>query len=136
MYRSVEPTSVTPFALPARLRALHAALVVLVRFATGLSDNRAAVRFDPSVVSELRDALLRRVEMIEPEELDDTERHLDRLIAEWEEKTDLPNDLVYYDKSFQIPSLLRRWTDGRPDGWTTLDSMRSVDAETKLEVSW
>ena len=39
LYRAVEPTSVTPFAPPARDRALHAALIILMRFAGGIGEN-------------------------------------------------------------------------------------------------
>ena len=42
IYREVEPTSVTPWALPARERALHAALVVLVRNVLGASQETGA----------------------------------------------------------------------------------------------
>ena len=45
LYRAVEPTSVTPFALPARNRALHAGLVVMARHARGWEPNDAASLF-------------------------------------------------------------------------------------------
>ena len=45
LYRAVEPTSVTPFAIPARSRALHAGLVVMARHARGWEPNDAASLF-------------------------------------------------------------------------------------------
>jgi len=47
LYRAVEPTSVTPFAIPARGRALHAGLVVMARHARGWEPNNAASLFSP-----------------------------------------------------------------------------------------
>ena len=47
-YRFVEPTSVTPYTYQARLRALHAALVIVMRHAgLGLLRNNTAADFDP-----------------------------------------------------------------------------------------
>src|SRR5690606_6331334 len=45
IYRSVEPTSVTPWALPARQRALHAALVIIARHILGHGANDRAGDF-------------------------------------------------------------------------------------------
>ena len=42
-----KPTSVTPWSLPSRERALHAALVILVRHGVGLAANDQAGDFDP-----------------------------------------------------------------------------------------
>ena len=46
-YKYVEPTSITPFTYQARLRALHASLIIALRFANvGLLDNKDAKNFD------------------------------------------------------------------------------------------
>ncbi|MFE2088660.1 hypothetical protein [Streptomyces sp. NPDC059460] len=42
LYRYVEPASITPWSVPARRRALHAALVVLVRHRLGLAAENQA----------------------------------------------------------------------------------------------
>lgn len=44
LYQHVEPTSVTPWSIPSRRRALHAALVVLVRHGIGLAAENQAGR--------------------------------------------------------------------------------------------
>ena len=51
LYRAVEPTSVTPFAVPARNRALHAGLVVMARHARGWEPNDAASLSPPPMRS-------------------------------------------------------------------------------------
>jgi superfamily II DNA or RNA helicase len=61
LYRQVEPTSVTPFSIPSRDRALHAALIILVRHGAGIPRNADAGRFDPSLpeVARAIDVLVR-----------------------------------------------------------------------------
>ncbi len=135
MYRNVEPGSVTPFALPARRRALHAALVILMRHSMGLSALEDADRFDPTdpTTREAMDWLIARAAAVDPLERDDTERHLGQLAQEWARLTNDPQTLRYWSRARQIPSLLKRF--GQPgSGWSTLDSMRDVDVETLIKV--
>jgi hypothetical protein len=139
LYRYVEPTSVTPFALPSRARALHAALAILVRHGTGLASNEAAADFtetDPEVQRVL-DALIARAQEVDPYEAPETERHLRRLAAEWAEKAERAREngqiLHYRGGTRQIPSLLKDFgADG--SGWDTLHSMRNVDRQCSVEV--
>ena len=47
VYRFVEPTSITPYTYQARKRALHAALVIAMRYGCAfMLSNRAASNFD------------------------------------------------------------------------------------------
>ena len=138
LYRYVEPTSVTPFSVPARSRALHAGLVILLRHALGLSQNADAARFDRDdpQVQQLIDAFLRRVEVADPSERGDVARHLAELEGEWEHLADealASGGLRYSGGGRERIALLRRFTEpGR--GWPTLDSMRSVDTEVRMRV--
>ena len=81
LYRAVEPTSVTPFAVPARNRALHAGLVVMARHARGWEPNDAASLFSATDAEwrELVNSFLARAAMAEPDEAEDVERHLREL---------------------------------------------------------
>ncbi|WP_020145921.1 helicase-related protein [Terracoccus sp. 273MFTsu3.1] len=138
LYRYVEPTSVTPFSVPARSRALHAGLVILLRHALGLSQNPDASRFDrddPEFVA-LVEAFLRRVEVADPSEREDVARHLAELEGEWEhlaEQAHPSGGLRYAGGGKERVALLKRFTEpGR--GWATLDSMRSVDTEVRMRI--
>ncbi len=138
LYRYVEPTSVTPFALPSRKRALHAALVILARHGLGLGGNADALRFDPRTVGvdKVRRHLLNWVTKVDAPELEATEAHLDRLIAHWamiaeQQRRDASG--LFYQAGRQHRRLLKRFYE-IGEGWETLDSMRSVDRESTLDV--
>ena len=139
LYRHVEPTSVTPFSLSARERALHAALVILVRHGAGLRRNEDAIDFRPEEprVREAIRVLLERVAVADPLEREATEAHVERLVAEWAEKAEQVSRaggrLYYYTPGKEHRRLLRSF--GQPgEGWQTLNSMRSVDRAAVVEV--
>jgi hypothetical protein len=139
LYRHVEPTSVTPFSLPSRERALHAALVILVRHGAGLAANGDAGKFradDPDVQRAI-EVLLARAQATDPLEVAATRAHLQNLVREWEERAEAArNDgtpLVYSASGKALRRLLTRF--GMPgEGWPTLDSMRSVDRQSAVNV--
>ena len=138
LYRHVEPTSVTPFALPSRKRALHAAFVILVRHGIGLGANGDAVRFDPAGegVVRMKRHLLDWVAIVDRPELEATEAHLDRLIQHWAmvaEQQRRDGSPMFYQAGRQHRRLLKRFYE-TGEGWETLDSMRSVDRESSVDV--
>ena len=139
IYRHVEPTSVTPYALPARERTLHAALISVVRHATCYGGNDAAktVNFDdPMVVSAISD--LRRIMCAsDPTEAGEIIALLDRRLSEWKEATESGMPLLYeargVGKGFQ--ALLAEYGRSRSGNlWPTMNSMRNVDAEVNLKI--
>jgi ATP-dependent helicase YprA (DUF1998 family) len=138
LYRFVEPTSVTPFSAPARDRALHAALVILMRHGAGLSQNDAAIRFDPTspqVIAALT-ALRERVTSVDPAEESATNLKLDLLVEEWTNRKQVSttaNRPLHYQGGKQFETLLKHFGE-KKQGWETLDSMRNVDAECGLYV--
>jgi hypothetical protein len=139
LYQRVEPTSVTPYSLPSRERALHAALVILVRHGVGLAANDRAGAFDSTSpdVQRAIEILKERVAAVDPGELEVTERHLRRLVAQWDEAAALARgagrSLYYRAPSKQHAALLQDF-GGRRDSWETLQSMRNVDRQCTIHV--
>lgn len=138
LYRAVEPTSVTPFSVSARGRALHADLVILARHALGLPGQKDAARFDgeDTRLREMLAAFIDRAEVADPDEVGDVADHLDRLVEEWERAiggAESNGGLVYSGSGKTKEKLLRRFTEKR-GMWPTLDSMRNVDAEVEVLV--
>jgi hypothetical protein len=134
-YRSVEPTSVTPFSIPSRKRALHAALVILVRHGLGHSGEGEAGRFrkdDPAVQAWV-DGLKARISLIDPVEAPAACADLDEIVEQWHRKS-TEHKRVHYRHRKQFPGLLTDFGDEVSDAWQTLHSMRNVDRVCSLEV--
>jgi superfamily II DNA or RNA helicase len=140
IYRQVEPTSVTPFSLPARQRALHAALVIIVRHAVGLAAETSAALFDEHspALAVLRKRLEDRAVVADPREAAATSRHIDELVDQWcrlrdDPRTARSGGLRYKNEGKAVVALLKRFNDVG-EGWPTLDSMRNVDVEVLVNV--
>ena len=142
-YSFVEPTSVTPGALPAIERGLHAALVTVVRHGTTLRRNSAAKQFDPtdpsvaSVIEHLEQRLLKAYDApTEAEERKRISAKLAEKVSEWAGWARSVEGLQYtFASGQQRPHLLVRYGNKKVDGagWNTLQSMRHVDKEITLE---
>ena len=141
LYRWVEPTSVTPWARPARDRTLHAALVILARYAGGMPDNDDAAqmnRSDPRFAG-LVDRLIERIRLSDDEEVHATQLHIDVLLREWEERIVSAADSVTplrYDSAGnrQFAALLCQYENQGKGLWPTLNSMRHVDVSCLLQI--
>jgi hypothetical protein len=144
LYRSVEPTSVTPWSLSSRDRSLAGALVALIRqsFPT-LADDAAAGAFDLDKASfragldPLIESFLALVERADEAERADVSDELWRLIREWDHDAKVArNDgeqLPYERRTGTDVGLLKRFGQtGR--GWMVGDSMRSVEPNVAVEV--
>lgn len=139
LYRHVEPTSVTPYSPPSRDRALHAALVILVRHRLGLQDDAQAgdVVTELDAVRALADGLVGVVERVEPRERNGAKDYLDRFIDDWVERArraDGEGKRLYYRPNGKGQINLLKPFNARGDGWPTLGSMRNVDRESLVEV--
>jgi len=138
LYRSVEPTSVTPFSPRARDRGLHAVLVAVARQEIPeLRENDAAgnIIHSEDKVRAVAEAIVGRVQQVDPDQVEATRRELDHVIARW---MNLARDqeTLHYEGSGE-DSLL---TDATPESilqgtrpYPTMRSLRDVDAETRLE---
>lgn len=138
-YRFVEPTSLTPFSEPAIKRALHAALVIVIRHACGLSKNSEAVSFDPDnkriaqAIAKLKQRCIDSSSSHEKE----IETYLDILSAEWKSnRKGRLNPLTYkrVNKSKCLlvghEELLSSSVEQLP--WKTMRSVRQVDDECAI----
>jgi hypothetical protein len=137
LYAQVEPTSVTPFAEPVLKRALHAAAISRMRqLDPGLEPSpfpKAA--FDEAV------ALLRaRAELVDNEELPVFDHWVDERSRQWEKGERTAWAATTYFKGDPKQGLMRPAGElADPDNknitWDTPMSMRSVDAECRLDVT-
>ncbi|WP_319696587.1 helicase-related protein [Streptomyces sp. ME19-01-6] len=139
LYRHVEPTSVTPWSLPSRNRALHAVLTILVRHGLGLSaENKAGDILDHAEgVARIRDLIVDHVRRADPEEADAATERLDHLIEAWQQEAQSmrgEGSRLYYQS--QGRSYMALLTDfGKQGGkWETAQSMRNVDRECFVRV--
>lgn len=142
-YRFVEPTSVTPYTYQARLRALPAALVIVMRHGGfGLLNNSAAANFDPddSQVSQAVEQLKRRCVLSAPDQVDEVSGHIDALIADWQIEVErcriAPRKLEYQvpDKDKGRDRLLYNHDDRIRGLWQTLQSLRNVENTALLKA--
>lgn len=141
LYRDVEATSVTPFASRARDRALHAALVAMVRHSAQAMKQSPKLSGAPdsllqAVVAEIE----RRVASIDPREVDACGDEINERLDNWDAR-----EPTYYNngrapnKSLMISADLnaQRRASGRlpPAAWPTMNNMRSVEASTRFRMA-
>jgi hypothetical protein len=145
LYRSVEATSVTPWAPRARDKALHAVVASVVRhLVTGLDGDEDALRFDPSnpVVKEIITSILARVSAAsDGMEAADTRADLDAIVQEWARRSQDARSssgrLRYWEKKAPFgrtaPHLMCSAEEGAASGslaWPTPNTMREVEPST------
>ena len=84
LYQHVEPTSVTPFAVPVRDRALHALIIILCRFwgGAGLRDRPNQPPSDP-LIERVKRTIQERVLSVDVGEWPKTEAHIDEIMRRW-----------------------------------------------------
>lgn len=141
LYRDVEATSVTPFASRARDRALHAALVAMIRHLDPSMRQRPRLQDAPdSLLAAVVGEIERRVLAIDPREKDACAMEIDERLDNWQSRS--PTYYVNpksFNKSLLISADLnaRRRATGRlpPDAWPTMNNMRSVEATTPFRMA-
>ncbi len=143
LYRSVEATSVTPWAPRARDKALHAVLVASVRhLVSGLRGDADAVRFevDPEVETIIANIAHRAEEGGEGLESGGTRLDLERIVSIWSERSatqrTAKSDLVYWAPRFGAPMKLHLMRDAERTrqsdtaSWATPNSLREIEPST------
>lgn len=131
-YRHVEPTSVTPFAVPVVDRAIHALAVVLARYKDASLLNSPAAGISGPTRQLIVDVILRRTRNATDLEKDVAMKRLKAFLDRWDEwrpqsygefGSDDPNEPLLWPAGRPIPH--EDWNSMKP----TLSSMRSVDGE-------
>jgi hypothetical protein len=133
-YRFVEPTSVTPYTYQARLRALHAALVIAVRHSCGhLLANNKAGSFNPTdeIVAKTIETLKNRCRHADKDRSLETSKHIDKLVYEWKTEVEMckasKRQLNYQGQDKVTDRLLHNHDNKIKGRWATLQSMRNAE---------
>ncbi|MFB8115490.1 helicase-related protein [Streptomyces sp. NPDC055962] len=139
LYREVESTSVTPFSVRARERGLHAVVVALARIMIpSARPNESAGKVESYVdvlESRIKPVLMSRVDAVTPEESEAVSHGFDEFVEWWRKEASNHSGLLFEPKrGSRAPSLLKAYDDesGAAGAWSTLWSLRDVDAETAL----
>ena len=144
LYRSIEPTSVTPWSLSSRDRSLAGALVALIRQSFScLASDGAAGAFDlgneqfRASLNPMIESFLDLVKHADEKEFEDTGDELWRLLRDWDHEAKAAilegKALRYERRPGSENGLLKRF--GQPGkGWMVGDSMRSVEPNVAIEV--
>jgi hypothetical protein len=144
LYRTVEPTSVTPWSLSSRERSLAGAVVMLLRHSvTSLASNDAATLLDlddtalKSAVGLLVGRLIERVTLSDETEAEETTDQIWALLRNWARRASESRDGgsgLRYERSPGVDSALLKRFGQQGDGWLVGDSMRSVEPSAAVEV--
>ncbi|MGW0022604.1 helicase-related protein [Rhodococcus sp. NPDC003382] len=144
LYRSVEPTSVTPWSLASRDRSLAGALVAMVRHSfEPLAANGVASRLDlgdtriESAVSRLVDKFLGYVSRADEIEFEETHDAVWGLLRDWNRRAAAAreaNEPLNYERSKDVETALLKRFGQSGEGWLVNDSMRSVEPNVAVEV--
>lgn len=144
IYSNVEPTSVTPFSISVRDRALHAVLVGLMRhFSDSALNENPTIDADDfnSLAEKAKHIILKRCKKVNPEEFDHTKKLLEKRIDFWKKigpqhygdagNFGIKENLDYYPLLYANSSEVKMEVKKR--SLATPTSMRGVDTESKIE---
>lgn len=144
LYRSVEPTSVTPWSLASRDRSLAGALTALLRHSfVPLADNGAAGRLsleDDKIgpaIKRVVEQFLGYVSREEPLEVEETQDAVWSLLNNWGRRAAQARESresLYYERTKEGQAALLKRFGQSGEGWLVGDSMRSVEPSVAVEV--
>jgi hypothetical protein len=138
-YKFVEATSVTPFSVRARDRALQALFVILCRYLIPqLKSDSDAVNFRRSIpgLKIIREYIKNYVKQVDPDECLDLENDLSEIEAEWERKAlKCSEKLKYRRTKYSKPDETLFEPDyNESSRFRVLNSMRSVETMVNVIV--
>jgi hypothetical protein len=135
-YRHVEPTSVTPFALPSMHRGLHGALVALVRMVSSVHDNRDAslIADNKREIDDLVSRLLSRIAAAADGDVSEPRVRLEEFVGHWGELATQRGKNLRFSSGGQANAGVIKPFNGAGTGWETLQSLRNVDVGLRLLV--
>lgn len=137
-YKYVEPTSVTPFAEPARDRALHALLISMIRHIGGLNAEEAAEAFDyeSEVAKQSLELIVNRIRQIDKSLEDETRYQIEKIYRLWHEKIDSlnPGEILTYTKENHKHLIKPFGKISKDSSFQTLQAMRNVDSHSGVHI--
>jgi len=146
IYSYVEPTSVTPFSINAREKALHAIIVGLVRQFSDGNLRTSAQTIDTDferLVEIIKTLILKRCEIVDKDEIINTKNLIDKRIKFWrkgfQHYGDAGNFSILKNEGF-VPLLYSNSAEVRAEitnekrSLPTPTSMRGVDTESVITV--
>lgn len=145
IYSSVEPTSVTPFSVNARERGLHAILIGMVRhFSSGTIKESPIINQEfEDLISIVSNVIKERCEIVDKNELNNTERLLENRIEFWRKGFQYYGDAAnygilkneeYYPLMYASSAEVKEEIILNNRSLATPTSMRGVDTESVLSI--
>jgi hypothetical protein len=129
---------VTPFSARARERGLHAVIVALTRILipeARPNDGAGKVEAYEGVLrGRIKHLLLDRVRAVDETELRAVDDGYEEFVEWWRKEAGIHSGLLFEpQKGGRAPALLKPYDDESDvEGWSTLWSLRDVDAESAL----
>lgn len=145
IYSNVEPTSVTPFSISAREKALHAVLIGLIRnFSSGELKNSPVINSEFFELIKIFTEIIKdRCEVIDPEEVQNTLKLLEKRTKFWEKgfqsygdgyNSQIKRDDEYFPLMYATSAEVREEIIREKRSLATSTSMRGVDTESVLSI--
>ena len=136
IYRYVEPTSVTPFSAPARTRGFAGMVIAMARLILGIN-TPSEIGDYPDELKLVVNTILKRVQLVDEDELDDSKGELDSILEKWKsysppnfgEMGGTPNTQTLMYPMGRIKSEVFE-----EEAFPVLTSMRNVDATCSARV--
>jgi hypothetical protein len=139
IYRWVEPTSVTPFAVPVRDRAIHALAVTLIRYFGGDAAREWPQPWRPveQLVDKVTEIIATRIRSIDPDEEDAARLQLKEIFEDW--RRNPPSRYGDFkppspDTPLMYPAGTQKLSEWSEPTYQTPSSMRNVDSTCDARV--